>query len=56
MMVIWSEFRMGQDKDDDHREDAHHFINRLYNMDHIIWSYELYDMTRIILNIKSDPQ
>ena len=26
-MVIWSEFRMGQDRDDDHREDAPHFIN-----------------------------
>ena len=24
-MVIWSEFRMGQYRDDDHREDAPHF-------------------------------
>ena len=25
-MIIWSEFRMGQYRDDDHREDAPHFI------------------------------
>ena len=25
-MVIWSELRMGQYKDDDHRQDAHNFI------------------------------
>ena len=25
-MVIWSEFRMGQYSDDDHREDAPHFM------------------------------
>ena len=24
-MVIWSEFRMEQNRDDDHREDAPHF-------------------------------
>ena len=24
--VIWSEFEMGQDRDDDHQEDAPHFI------------------------------
>ena len=28
-MVIWSEFRMGQYRDDDHREDASHFIKSL---------------------------
>ena len=27
LVVIWSEFRMGQDRDDDHREDAPHFTN-----------------------------
>ena len=26
LTVIWSEFRMGQYRDDDHREDAPHFI------------------------------
>ena len=24
-MVIWSKFRLGEYRDDDHREDAHHF-------------------------------
>ena len=36
-MVIWSEFRMGKYRDDDHREDAPHFItdtrnSRLYQV------------------------
>ena len=26
LMVIWSEFRLGKYRDDDHREDASHFI------------------------------
>ena len=51
LMVIWSEFRMGQYRHDDHREDAPHFIiiSTPYSilvhtasfiilyMDHIIW-------------------
>ena len=28
-MVIWSEFRVGQYKDDSHREDAPHFTYRV---------------------------
>ena len=31
-MVIWSEFCMGQDRDNDHREDASHFTaHRVYH-------------------------
>ena len=39
-MVIWSEFRKGQDKDDDHREDAPHF-KRLVGKFTLI-HYEIY--------------
>ena len=41
-MVIWSEFRMEQDRDDNHREDAHHFKKTI---DDVILkvTYESYD-------------
>ena len=35
-MVIWSEFRMGQYRDDDHREDAPHFRSRVKDRDQSI--------------------
>ena len=37
LMVILLEFHMGRYRDDDHREDAHHFTYRAYVLLFVIW-------------------
>ena len=38
-MVIWSEFRMGKDRDDDHRDYALHFIGEPDGQSAIYWPF-----------------
>ena len=58
-MVIWSEFRLGKYRDDDHREDAPHFnigciIHRLCNIAYIKTQLMVRFLTQNkFLNLKS---
>ena len=40
-MIIWSEFRMGHNRDDDHREDAPHFILKFPNNSWKFWGSKI---------------
>ena len=54
-MVISSEFRMGQYRDDDHREDAPHFMNPKAKPDRetIFWPVFLPEFLRVSLCSKN---
>ena len=48
-IVIWPEFRMRQYRDDDHREDAPHFINGIIGK-----NIKMYSISMQMINDKNE--